>query len=200
MPASAQGPQLMLTAGSFCALRRWARASKKAFAARASRTTDAWPFPGQAGQELVSGVVLIPGAWNTTLVRQSDGIVVIEAPISSGYSVQAIAEANKRFPGIPIKAVITTSDAWPHIGGVREYVAILMREQEIRWHRLESGTYKLHRPTPKGVYRSRAFPGLWLDGHALWKYDLAGLLQTLERGLRSAEHGEFVKQLAARKN
>jgi glyoxylase-like metal-dependent hydrolase (beta-lactamase superfamily II) len=48
---------------------------------------------------------------------------VLEAPMSSGYSARIIAEAARRFPGVPVKAVITTSDAWPHIGGVREYVA-----------------------------------------------------------------------------
>lgn len=58
-----------------------------------------------------------------TLVRQSDGVVVIEAPISSGYSDKGLADAKKRFPGLPLKAVVSTSDAWPHIGGVREYVA-----------------------------------------------------------------------------
>ena len=35
-----------------------------------------------------STIVHIPGAWNVTLVRQTDGIVVVEAPISSGYSVR----------------------------------------------------------------------------------------------------------------
>jgi Putative restriction endonuclease len=84
--------------------------------------------------------------------------------------------------------------------GVREYVAILMEEQEIRWHRLVKGEYQLCRPTSKGVFRSRVFPGLWLDGPALWKYDLARVLRTLERGLRSAEHAAFVEKLAARKN
>jgi hypothetical protein len=84
--------------------------------------------------------------------------------------------------------------------GVREYVAILMEEEEIRWHRLVKGAYQLCRPTSKGVFRSRVFPVLWLDGPALWKYDVARLLQTLGRGLRSAEHAAFVKKLAARKN
>jgi hypothetical protein len=37
--------------------------------------------------------------------------------------VQVIEAAAKKFPGVPIKAVVTTSDAWPHLGGVREYVA-----------------------------------------------------------------------------
>src|SRR5579875_2977529 len=79
--------------------------------------------PGQPAQELAQGIVLIPGAWNTTFIRQPDGIVILEAPISSGYSSKIIAAAKRRFSGLPIKAVITTSDAWPHIAGIREYVA-----------------------------------------------------------------------------
>ncbi len=74
-------------------------------------------------EELVPGLVLIPGAWNVTLVRQDDGVVILEAPISSGYSAKVIAEVERRFPGLPIKAVVTTSDSWPHLAGVREYVA-----------------------------------------------------------------------------
>ena len=95
------------------------------FAKHANKTVDERPLglANQPAQELAKDVVLIPGAWNTTLVRQSDGIVVLEAPISSGYSAQVIAEAERRWPETPIKAVISTSDAWPHIGGVREYVA-----------------------------------------------------------------------------
>ncbi|KQV57492.1 MULTISPECIES: hypothetical protein [unclassified Caulobacter] len=74
-------------------------------------------------QELAPGVVMIPGAWYVALVRQDDGVVVLEAPISSGYSAKVIAEVERRFPGAPIKAVVSTSDAWPHLAGVREYVA-----------------------------------------------------------------------------
>jgi hypothetical protein len=68
-------------------------------------------------------VVVLPGAWAVTLVRQADGIVVLEAPIGSAYSAQVIDAASKIFPVMAIKAVVTTSDAWPHLGGVREYVA-----------------------------------------------------------------------------
>lgn len=77
----------------------------------------------QPASEISSGIVFIPGGWNVTLIRQSDGIVILEAPISSGYSAQVISEAKRRFPGLPIKAVVTTSDSWPHIAGIREYVA-----------------------------------------------------------------------------
>jgi glyoxylase-like metal-dependent hydrolase (beta-lactamase superfamily II) len=34
-----------------------------------------------------------------------------------------LEEAKKRYPGVPVKAVLTTSDSWPHVGGVRESVA-----------------------------------------------------------------------------
>ena len=88
-------------------------------------TTDSIPLglPSQPAKELAPGIVFIPGRWNVTLVQQKDGIVILEAPISSGYSVKVIAEAHRRFPGQPIKAVITTSDSWPHIAGIREYAA-----------------------------------------------------------------------------
>ena len=71
--------------------------------------------------EITPDVVLFPGAWNVTLVRQPDGIVVLEAPIGSEYSKQVIDAAATKFPGARIKAVVSTSDAWPHIGGVSEY-------------------------------------------------------------------------------
>ena len=51
------------------------------------------------------------------MCKQDDGIVILEAPISSGYSAKVIAEAKKRFPGIPIQAVITTSDSWLTLPG-----------------------------------------------------------------------------------
>ncbi len=83
--------------------------------------------------------------------------------------------------------------------GVREYVAILVEEEQIRWHRLVKGQYQLCRPTQQGIFRSRVFPGLWLDSAAVWQGDMARLLQTLRRGLESAEHAAFVKKLASRK-
>jgi hypothetical protein len=100
---------------------------KAAFAKTADRSLDdrvtSQGGPGQPAIELAKDIILIPGAWNATLIRQSDGVVILEAPISATYSARVIAEANRRWPGVPIKAVISTSDAWPHIAGVREYVA-----------------------------------------------------------------------------
>jgi glyoxylase-like metal-dependent hydrolase (beta-lactamase superfamily II) len=74
-------------------------------------------------RELAPEIVAVPGKFGVVEVKQDAGVVIIEAPLSSEYSVKAIADAQRRFGGAPIKAVITTSDAWPHIGGIREYVA-----------------------------------------------------------------------------
>ena len=68
-------------------------------------------------------IVQLPGSFNVMLVRQPDGVVVIEATTSGTYSQDVLQAAESRFPGVPVKAVVTTSDAWPHIGGIREYVA-----------------------------------------------------------------------------
>lgn len=73
--------------------------------------------------ELSPGIIHIPGPWNATIVRQDDGIVVLEAPISSAYSARVLRAADSIFPGVPVTAVVTTSDAWPHFSGIREYVA-----------------------------------------------------------------------------
>src|SRR5262245_4958136 len=98
---------------------------KQAFAARGALALDERPLgdPSRPTVELAPGVVVIPGSWGVALVRQSDGVVVLEAPISNGYSARVIEEAKRRFPDLPVKAVVTTSDSWPHFGGIREYAA-----------------------------------------------------------------------------
>ena len=79
-----------------------------------------------------------------------------------------------------------------------EYVAILMREREIRWHRLGNKGFQLVKPGAGEIWKSKVFPGLWLDGQALLANDGAKVLATLQKGLRSAEHAAFVKKLAKR--
>jgi len=96
--------------------------ARKAFA---PRTIDELPLgsPDRPAREIAPHVIQIPGNWYTTLVAQSDGIVIVEAPISNGYSARVIAEAQRRYPNLPIKAAITTTNYWWHFGGIREYVS-----------------------------------------------------------------------------
>jgi hypothetical protein len=68
-------------------------------------------------------MVQFAGAFKCAIVQQSDGLVIIEAPVSSEHTKTLFAEAAKRYPNVPIKAVITTSDAWAHFAGIREVVA-----------------------------------------------------------------------------
>jgi hypothetical protein len=93
--------------------------------AKQSAASPGWnlPFNGQKATSLAPGVDLFQWAWNATIVKQPDGIVILEAPISALYTEGVIEEARKRYPGTPVKAVLSTSDSWPHIGGVRVAVA-----------------------------------------------------------------------------
>lgn len=79
---------------------------------------------------------------------------------------------------------------------VDEYLAVLLYEREIRWHRWEDGAYRIVPPDKDGLWRSTTFPGLWLDGKALLSGDLAKVLAVLQQGLDSVEHAEFVNRLA----
>ena len=73
---------------------------------------------------LAPGIDLYAGSWNATIVKEPDGIVILEAPISGLYTQGVVKEARKRHPGMPINAVLSTSDSWPHTGGVRQAVAL----------------------------------------------------------------------------
>lgn len=97
---------------------------KTAFEQRKPRMTEGPPLGKPSS--LVQGddsLVQFVGVWNCAIVKQSDGLVILEAPISPAHTRALLAEAHKRFPNIPVKATITTSDAWPHFGGIREIVA-----------------------------------------------------------------------------
>ena len=83
--------------------------------------------------------------------------------------------------------------------GVQEYLVVLLKKKEIRWHRLVKGKYKKMSADTGGILRSRIFPGLWLDGKAFFANDMAKVLATLQEGLASPEHERFIAELARRK-
>jgi Uma2 family endonuclease len=81
--------------------------------------------------------------------------------------------------------------------GVQEYLVVQVYEQRLDWFVLREGIYESFTPDEKGVLRSEVFPGLWLQTEVLWSGDMAAILATLEEGLASAEHADFVSQLQA---
>jgi hypothetical protein len=50
-------------------------------------------------------------------------VVILETPISGTFARSLFAEAHSKYPSSPVKAVISTSDSWPHVGGIRFDVA-----------------------------------------------------------------------------
>jgi hypothetical protein len=94
------------------------------FAANATQSFAVFKFGARGpASELREGITRIPDFWTMTMVRQDDGVVIFEAHISDTYLDEVIAEAKRRYPGVPVKAIVMTSDPWAHIGGVRQAIA-----------------------------------------------------------------------------
>jgi hypothetical protein len=77
-------------------------------------------------REIAPGVLWsgdLSGTPGVLLIHQDGGVIVVDAPLSSAYSKQIITEARRRFPGAPIKAVVSISGRWAAVAGLREYVA-----------------------------------------------------------------------------
>jgi Uma2 family endonuclease len=79
--------------------------------------------------------------------------------------------------------------------GAREYVVVCVREKQLRWFDLKAGMELP--PDFAGVIRPHVFPGLSLNGPALFALDYAQMMATLEQGLAASEHAAFVQQLSA---
>jgi Uma2 family endonuclease len=82
--------------------------------------------------------------------------------------------------------------------GVREYLVDCVEDEPLRWFDLAAG--KELQPDAAGNYRIKTFPGLWINGPALFSHDYASLMKTLEEGLSSPEHAAFVEDLARRRS
>ncbi|HWE03682.1 MAG TPA: Uma2 family endonuclease [Tepidisphaeraceae bacterium] len=83
--------------------------------------------------------------------------------------------------------------------GVDEYLVYRAYDGEIDWFILRDGEYKRLAADGEGVYRSEVFPGLWLKADAFIAGDLALVLAVLQRGIASADHGEFTKKLESQR-
>ena len=94
-------------------------------AVKQSAASPGWnrPFGVKQATALAPGIDLYAGSWNSTVVKEPGGIVILEAPISGSYTQGVLKEARRRHPGSPIIAILSTSDSWPHTGGVRQAVA-----------------------------------------------------------------------------
>jgi Uma2 family endonuclease len=83
--------------------------------------------------------------------------------------------------------------------GVREYVVVALRMRRVFWFVRRQGNYKEARFPTDGIYRSKVFPGLWLDADALLDNERPRVLAALCQGLATPAHRSFVARLAKNK-
>ncbi len=82
--------------------------------------------------------------------------------------------------------------------GVCEYLTALVEEERIVWRELHQAEWRDVAADGDGILRSRVFPGLWLHEAAMWRRDLAKVLDVLGQGMASAQYAEFAQALAVR--
>jgi Uma2 family endonuclease len=83
-------------------------------------------------------------------------------------------------------------DDYQH-AGVLEYLVVCIAEQQLHWFDFQRG--REIRPDRKGIFKSRVFPGLWIDGPALLQRNSKRLIEVVQQGLDSPAHAAFVKRL-----
>ena len=72
-------------------------------------------------------------------------------------------------------------------------MVVCIEEQELHWFHFPSRR-KL-RPDRNGIWKSRVFPGLWIETTALLTRNSARSIEVVQQGIASPEHAAFVEQL-----
>lgn len=83
--------------------------------------------------------------------------------------------------------------------GVREYVVVLVKDQSVRWFHRTDGRFAELAAGADGLFRSEAFPGLWLDPKGLFSLTSRPLSAAVRQGLATPEHAAFVAELEGRR-
>src|SRR5262249_35970449 len=78
---------------------------------------------------------------------------------------------------------------------VREYLVWRVLDEAIDWFVLQRSRYAPLPVDSEGIYRSKIFPGLWLDSQALIQSNLDRVLQIAQAGIACPEHATFVAKL-----
>jgi Uma2 family endonuclease len=153
------------------------------------------------------GTPAVKSATNSTTrlgpddVPQPDGLL----RILPEYGGQSRLDAKGYLQGAPelvveVAASTTSLDAREKYisyrrAGAREYLLWRTADEAVDWWLLQDDEYRPLVPDAKGILHSHVFPGLWLDVTALLSGDGATVMGTLQQGLISSEHAEFLARL-----
>ncbi|WP_414530385.1 Uma2 family endonuclease [Nodularia chucula] len=80
--------------------------------------------------------------------------------------------------------------------GVKEYLVWQIFDNKLDWFFLENGEYISLDTDANGIIKSRVYPGLWLDISALLAGEMTQVLASLQHGLNSQEHQDFLQRLS----
>jgi Uma2 family endonuclease len=136
---------------------------------------------------------------------QPDGVLLIE-PAAGGQTGLSEDDSTTGPPELIVGVASSSTSLDLHAkrrdyehAGVLEYVVVVIRQQVIRWFLLQHGSYQEVAPDADGIFRSRVFPGLWLQAHALLQRDGVTVMDVLRQGLATPAHAAFVQQLQERR-
>ena len=72
-----------------------------------------------------------------------------------------------------------------------------MRQQTAVWFVRRGDSFVELPPDAGGIFRSKRFPGLWLDAAAFFRDDDARVHEVLSAGLKAPDHAQFVARQAS---
>jgi Uma2 family endonuclease len=131
---------------------------------------------------------------------QPDAFLLIDpacggsAIISDGY-IEGAPELVAEVSASTVSIDLNTKFRVYRRNGVQEYLVWRVRDREIDWFALHNGDYVRLPIDSDGTIRSQVFPGLWLPPAAMVAMDSATVIQSLQKGLASAAHAEFLAKL-----
>ena len=131
---------------------------------------------------------------NSTIRLDLDNENGGQATINQGY-IEGAAELAAEVAASSVSIDLHTKFHVYRRNQVQEYLVWRVLDQQIDWFHLSAGSYERLVADADSILRSVVFPGLWLDAAALVRGDMKRVLETLGRGVGSAEHQAFVAKL-----
>lgn len=83
------------------------------------------------------------------------------------------------------------------LAGVQEYLVVCLDPERIYWFDMSTGNEFV---CQFDIFQSKVFPGLWINGEALFKSDFNALMESVDAGMRSSEYALFRDKLSLAKN
>lgn len=137
---------------------------------------------------------------------QPDALLLIDPALGGSATISAddyIEKAPELVAEVASSSVSFDLHTKRHVyrrSGVQEYVVWRIADREIDWFALRGGQYERLAQASDGLLRSEVFPGLWLDPAAMIAGDLRRVIESVQAGLASPEHAEFLRRLGVAQN